>query len=231
MTRSLNVSLCPFVILVVLVGLAGGLSEAVAADITLSWTDNSNNESGFSIQRKTGTSGTFAQIATVGTNVRSYVDSGLAAATTYCYRYARLTQPAIRHSRLKDARLPAAAAASTSTVFLEAENGILTSPMVIRSDSTASQGKFVEVPAGTGNNYNDATKGGPGEVRFTISIPQAGTRALWARTIASERQQRFFLRHQKRHTRQRMVDAPKHYLEMEQGCEFVARGRQRQSCV
>ncbi|HEX9662517.1 MAG TPA: hypothetical protein VGB27_09545, partial [Candidatus Binatia bacterium] len=48
-----------------------------------------------------------------------------------------------------------------------------------------SKGKFVEVPAGKGNNYNDSTKGGPGEVRFTISIPQAGTRALWARTIAS----------------------------------------------
>ena len=57
-----------------------------AAEITLLWTDNSNNESGFLIQRKTGTSGTFAQIATVGTNVKSYVDTGLAASTTFCYR-------------------------------------------------------------------------------------------------------------------------------------------------
>jgi hypothetical protein len=42
----------------------------------------------------------------------------------------------------------------------------------------------VEVPEGTGNNYNDATSGGPGEVSFSINIPQSGTYALWARTIA-----------------------------------------------
>jgi hypothetical protein len=56
--------------------------------------------------------------------------------------------------------------------------------MVIASDSKAYGGKFVHVPEGKGNNFNDTTKGGPGEVRFSISIPQAGTRALWARTLA-----------------------------------------------
>ena len=44
----------------------------------------------------------------------------------------------------------------------------------------------MEVPSGTGNNLNDATNGGPGQVRFAISIPQAGTRALWARTKAPD---------------------------------------------
>jgi hypothetical protein len=42
----------------------------------------------------------------------------------------------------------------------------------------------VEVPEGTGNNFNDATFGGPGQVNLPINIPQAGTYALWARTIA-----------------------------------------------
>jgi hypothetical protein len=55
-------------------------------DLQLSWLDNSSNESGFAIQRKTGTTGTFAQIATVGANVTSYKDTGLSAGTTYCYR-------------------------------------------------------------------------------------------------------------------------------------------------
>ena len=71
-----------------------------------------------------------------------------------------------------------------TTITLEAESGSLTAPMAIKSGSTASGGQFVEVPEGTGNNYNDATNGGPGEVSFSINIPQAGTHALWARTIA-----------------------------------------------
>ena len=59
---------------------------APAAQLGLSWADNSTNENGFKIERKTGTSGTFAQIATVGKNLITYTDAGLATATTYCYR-------------------------------------------------------------------------------------------------------------------------------------------------
>ena len=54
--------------------------------ITLAWADNSDNENGFAIQRKTGTTGTFAQLATVATNVTSYTDSAVIAGNTYCYR-------------------------------------------------------------------------------------------------------------------------------------------------
>ena len=54
--------------------------------VTLAWTDNSDNEDGFGIERKTGTNGTFAQIATVAANISSYEDSGLIAGNTYCYR-------------------------------------------------------------------------------------------------------------------------------------------------
>src|SRR3972149_4782175 len=38
------------------------------------------------IERKTGISGTFAQFATVGANVTSYIDSGLTSGSTFCYR-------------------------------------------------------------------------------------------------------------------------------------------------
>jgi len=56
------------------------------SEINLSWTDNSTNEVGFRIERKTGTTGIYAQITTVGTNVTSYLDAGLASSTTYFYR-------------------------------------------------------------------------------------------------------------------------------------------------
>jgi len=57
-----------------------------SSQINLGWTDNADNETGVKIERKTGAGGTYAQIATVGANVTSYGDTGLAAGTTYYYR-------------------------------------------------------------------------------------------------------------------------------------------------
>ncbi|MCG2721316.1 MAG: S8 family serine peptidase [Thermodesulfovibrionales bacterium] len=53
--------------------------------IGLSWTDVSS-ETGFSIERKTGESGIFAEIAQTGMNSTSYSDTGLSPSTTYFYR-------------------------------------------------------------------------------------------------------------------------------------------------
>jgi len=60
-------------------------------NIALVWQDNANNETGFKIERKTGITGTFLQIATIGATAGSgsgvyYEDSELIADTTYCYR-------------------------------------------------------------------------------------------------------------------------------------------------
>ena len=60
-------------------------------NISLVWQDNSNNETGFKIERKTGTTGTFVQIATIGASASTgsgvyYEDSGLTPGTTYCYK-------------------------------------------------------------------------------------------------------------------------------------------------
>jgi hypothetical protein len=62
---------------------------ATAADggiVNLSWTDNASDETAFAIERKTDSSGTHAQIATVEANVTSYQDTNLAGSTTYVYR-------------------------------------------------------------------------------------------------------------------------------------------------
>jgi hypothetical protein len=57
-----------------------------AAQLILSWSDNSTNEVGFRIERRTGATGTYAEIATVGVNTASYTDVNLPNGTTYCYR-------------------------------------------------------------------------------------------------------------------------------------------------
>jgi len=61
-------------------------AAASSAQVTLTWADNSSNETGFKIERSTdGVS--FTQIATTATNIATYTDStGLAYATTYYYR-------------------------------------------------------------------------------------------------------------------------------------------------
>jgi subtilisin len=59
-------------------------SAVSPSQINLSWTDNSSFEGGFKIERWNGSS--YVQINTVGANVTTYADTGLASSTTYSYR-------------------------------------------------------------------------------------------------------------------------------------------------
>lgn len=53
--------------------------------ITLNWNDNSNNETGFKIERKMG-SGNFILIDSVGANVTTYTDNSISDTGLYYYR-------------------------------------------------------------------------------------------------------------------------------------------------
>ncbi len=61
-------------------------SATNSSTINLSWNDNSTNETGFKIERKTGLAGAYQQIATVNANIKNYPDAGLTAGTLYYYR-------------------------------------------------------------------------------------------------------------------------------------------------
>ncbi|MCL5036183.1 MAG: PQQ-binding-like beta-propeller repeat protein [Chloroflexi bacterium] len=56
-----------------------------ATQINLSWSDNSGDETGFKIERKTGV-GSYAQVDTVGPGQNTYNDEGLTPFTTFYYR-------------------------------------------------------------------------------------------------------------------------------------------------
>ena len=60
-------------------------TAASPTQINLSWTDNSTNETGFKIQRRTG-SENYAIVGTVNEDVLTFSDSGLLPSTTYTYR-------------------------------------------------------------------------------------------------------------------------------------------------
>jgi len=57
------------------------------AHVAVGWTDRSNSELGFKVERKDGSTGAWHQIATVGSNATRYVDDdNLKAGQTYYYR-------------------------------------------------------------------------------------------------------------------------------------------------
>jgi hypothetical protein len=53
--------------------------------ISLAWSDNATNETGFEIYRKGGTNYAYALVSTVSSNVTSHVDAGLTPGTLYYY--------------------------------------------------------------------------------------------------------------------------------------------------
>lgn len=59
--------------------------ENVGNDVDVTWVDESTNETGFEIQRKTG-AGAFGALATVAADVETYEDETVEPATTYTYR-------------------------------------------------------------------------------------------------------------------------------------------------
>ena len=52
--------------------------------VSLAWKDNSNNEGGFQIERKTGSNRQL--LTTVAANAKTYSDAAAARRTTYTYR-------------------------------------------------------------------------------------------------------------------------------------------------
>jgi hypothetical protein len=62
------------------------VTGAWAATATLTWTDNSTNETSFSIERQIAGGAPYAEIGTCAANVATYTDTTLVAGTSYCYR-------------------------------------------------------------------------------------------------------------------------------------------------
>jgi hypothetical protein len=64
------------------------ITTITSGSVSLAWTDNANNESGFKVQRKQGATGAYTQIATTGANVTTYTDndSALVDGTQYYYK-------------------------------------------------------------------------------------------------------------------------------------------------
>jgi subtilisin family serine protease len=54
--------------------------------VALAWTDKSNNEGGFQMERKTGSTGTWQPLITLAANTTKYTDTSTVSRTSYYYR-------------------------------------------------------------------------------------------------------------------------------------------------
>ena len=61
-------------------------TSSSSSQLNLTWTDNSSNETGFKIERKTGAGGTWSQVALLAANAISSSNIDLTALTQYSYR-------------------------------------------------------------------------------------------------------------------------------------------------
>ncbi len=77
-----------FLFALVILGVVVGPSVTTAAQLNLSWVDNSGGQANFIIERAPGSAGTYTQIAQNSLGVTSYTDTTVSLGTTYCYRVA-----------------------------------------------------------------------------------------------------------------------------------------------
>ena len=97
--------------------------------VLLSWSDNANNETGFVIERQTGT-GAFAALVTVGprngTGSVSYTDTAVTAGATYTYRVAAVNSAGLSgyatSNTITIASPPAAPSPVTATAAVQGRN-------------------------------------------------------------------------------------------------------------
>ena len=108
--------------------------------VSLSWKDNSTNESGFKIQRSTD-GVTYSLVATLGANAVSFADTAVTALKTYYYRVtAYNTAGSSGYSNVLSVKTPGAPPIAPASVA--AANGGNGTAIVTWSDKSTNESKF-----------------------------------------------------------------------------------------
>jgi subtilisin family serine protease len=160
-----------------------GATPVSSSLINLSWTDNSNDEDGFTIERCQGAGcANFGQIASLGAGATFYADAGLAAGTTYRYRvrafkaggpYSAYTGPAQATTLSASPSLITLSASGTSMKGTKSTQ-LLWSPFVAGSyDIYRNNVKIMTIAAKSGN-YTDNLGAAPSGT-YVYRVCTAGT--------------------------------------------------------
>jgi hypothetical protein len=149
------------------------------SQINLTWADNATNETGYNVEISADGVNWGPPIS-LPVNSTSYSQTGLAAGTKMFYRvYAYNSVGNSAYSNIASATT--LGVTTNEYVWLEAESGTITAPMVVLSDTSASSGKYIMAPAGT-----NSTAAAPATGYSTLSCTiNGGSYKLWGRTIAT----------------------------------------------
>ncbi len=140
-----------------------------SSQINLTWTDNSANETGFTIERATAGTGPWTTLTTTTVNVVSYSSTGLVSGTTYYYRikaesavgasgYSSTASATTQGTAPAAPTALAAAAASSSQINLTwTDNSTNETGFAIeRAASSSGPWSAVTTTAANASSYQDA---------------------------------------------------------------------------
>ena len=152
------------VVVVTIPAMPATISVAVnsATQVTVSWSDSSNNETGFKIERATVSTGPFTALMTVGSGVTSYVDAGLTAVTMYYYRVSAIN---------------AAGSSAVNTAAAVTTFGTFT---WIRANISTSRCLSCHTGAGASAGYDMSTHAG---TLRKVVVNSSGTSLLYQATL------------------------------------------------
>jgi hypothetical protein len=145
-------------------------ASAGSSSIHLAWSDNSQNETGFKIERKIGVAGTYGAVTTTAAGATSFSDSGLAAGTVYFYRLSAVNSAG-------------ASATVEATAATAAASGVTASATFVKSDAT-TQGTWKGVYGADGAQVMGDSAALPGYVQIT---PAGKTDWTWEYSTADVR--------------------------------------------
>jgi len=149
-----------------------------SSSISLAWVDGASNETGFRIERSTNGT-TFTEVAAVGANVTTYLDTGLSSATTYYYRVRGASGSVYSaYSNVVSAKTLAAAPAAPSNL-VAAVIAKTKVKLTWRDNSTNENGFYVYISSDGINWTRIATvaakSGSGGTVSYTTGSLSRGT--------------------------------------------------------
>jgi hypothetical protein len=103
------------------------VKAASATQVNLTWIDKSTNETGFSIERRLGTTGAWAEAGTVGAGIKAYADSSVDPNTLYNYRLRATAAGAVSaYSNIASVKTPIYIAAPTDLTATSASTTSIT---------------------------------------------------------------------------------------------------------
>ncbi len=133
-----------------------GLAATATAynKISLTWTDNSNNETGFEIVRSATSGGTYVPVGTAQAEATSFVDSGLTASKAYFYKIRAINNGGESNfTATVNATTPAMPLTPPAPSDLAAENGINNAVSLSWDDNSTNETEFRVYRSTDGNDF------------------------------------------------------------------------------